>query len=113
MILPYMQDEESCRSHVSHMTSGPCLLLSVQRENAVKKLLNLIGPEDPKVARVKNCGYWRAIFGQNCVANGLYGGWTQNCICFVTSVLSDNMTSHKAHKAYFVAELCLWKNIIS
>ena len=58
---------------MSHMTSGPCLLLSVQRENAVKKLLDLLGPEDPRTATVKNCGYWRAIFGRDGVANGLYG----------------------------------------
>ena len=68
---------------MSHMTCGPCLLLSVQRENAVKKLLDLLGPEDPKVARVKNCGYWRAIFGQNAVANGLYGRGRDKCVTSV------------------------------
>ena len=72
---------------MSHMTCGPCLLLSVQRENAVKKLLDLLGPEDPKVARVKNCGYWRAIFGQNSVANGLYGRGRGRCVCLVFVVI--------------------------
>ncbi|GAA6091411.1 dynein axonemal assembly factor 8 [Tachysurus ichikawai] len=43
-----------------YLTSGPVLALCLQRVNAVKKLLELLGPEDPVQARnVQDLHFWR------------------------------------------------------
>ncbi|CAH1795909.1 unnamed protein product [Owenia fusiformis] len=66
------QNEVLMKMHIEHLTSGPCMLLCVQRENAVKKLLDLIGPVDPLVARRTNSLLWRGLFGTDTVSNALY-----------------------------------------
>ena len=59
--------------HLYYLTSGPCMCLSLQRENAVKKLLELLGPEDPLSARRQNQFHWRGVFGADAVSNAFYG----------------------------------------
>lgn len=58
--------------HLEHLTSGPCLCLCLQRENAVKWLLDLLGPEDPQSARRQSQFYWRGVFGADSVSNAFY-----------------------------------------
>ena len=59
--------------HVDYLTQSCCLLLVLQRENAVKRLVDLLGPQDPKHAKQQDQFYWRAMFGSDPVANGLHG----------------------------------------
>ena len=58
--------------HIEYLTSGQSVIMCVQRENAVRKLLELLGPEDPRHARQVSAFYWRGMFGTDQVANGLY-----------------------------------------
>ncbi|XP_040212492.1 uncharacterized protein LOC120943324 [Rana temporaria] len=67
------QDEASCQAHCDYLTSAPCLVLCLQRINAVLKLLELLGPEDPRVCKDKDQFLWRAQYGASVVHNGMYG----------------------------------------
>ena len=58
--------------HIDYLTSAPSLILALLRENAVKKLIDLIGPSDPKKARTEGSGLWRGVFGIDPVVNGLH-----------------------------------------
>ncbi|XP_031681828.1 uncharacterized protein LOC116374327 [Oncorhynchus kisutch] len=40
------QDPSAVEAHVQYLSSGPSLALCLQRENAVKRLLDVLGPED-------------------------------------------------------------------
>ncbi|XP_060138762.1 dynein axonemal assembly factor 8-like [Zootoca vivipara] len=67
------QDPAALEAHSSYLTSGSSLVLCLQRENAVKKLLDLLGPEDPKEAQATNPFFWRAQYGHSLIHNGFYG----------------------------------------
>ncbi|KAK3532728.1 hypothetical protein QTP86_028097, partial [Hemibagrus guttatus] len=58
---------------LKYLTSGPVLALCLQRLNAVHKLLELLGPEDPVQARTKDLHFWRASYGTDRLHNGIYG----------------------------------------
>ncbi|KAK7106063.1 dynein axonemal assembly factor 8-like [Littorina saxatilis] len=62
--------------HLEYLTSEPSIYMALCRENAVKKLRDLIGPEDPLQARRQNQFYWRGIYGADSVHNGLYASRT-------------------------------------
>lgn len=72
-------DETQLQRHIDHMTSGPCALLSLQRENAVKKLLDLVGPKDPVAARRQSQFLWRGVFGADSVLNAFHV--SSNYVC--------------------------------
>lgn len=36
---------------VEHMTTGPCIVLEIRQENAVKAFRDLAGPMDPEIAK--------------------------------------------------------------
>ncbi|XP_071094592.1 dynein axonemal assembly factor 8-like [Haliotis cracherodii] len=73
-----VQDLALCKSHVDHLTSKPSICLCLQRENAVKRLVDILGPEDPQSARRRSQFLWRGTFGRDIVANGLYGSHDYN-----------------------------------
>lgn len=50
----------------------PCVVFCLERENAVKKMIDLIGPYNPVAARKQNQNLWRSIFGTDTVCNGLH-----------------------------------------
>lgn len=56
-----------------YLKSGPSLCLVLQRENGVKKLLDLLGPADPLNARRQSQFLWRGTFGVNVVTNAFHG----------------------------------------
>ncbi|XP_071958654.1 dynein axonemal assembly factor 8-like [Antedon mediterranea] len=58
--------------HTELLTTNPSMVLCLQRENAVKKLLDLCGPEDPKHCKSINQFLWRGIFGKDVIRNGLH-----------------------------------------
>ncbi|KAM6299298.1 dynein axonemal assembly factor 8 [Aegotheles albertisi] len=67
------QDPAVLEAHCTYLTSGTALVLCLQRPNAVKKLLDLLGPEDPKLAQALDPFLWRAQYGVSTVQNGFYG----------------------------------------
>lgn len=66
------QDPAALEAHCTYLTSGTALVLCLQRPNAVKKLIDLLGPEDPKLAQAQDPFLWRAQYGINAVQNGFY-----------------------------------------
>ncbi|KAG8433208.1 hypothetical protein GDO86_017482 [Hymenochirus boettgeri] len=67
------KNKDLCQSHCDYLTSAPCLVICLQRHNAVLKLLNLLGPEDPELCKGQDQHLWRAQFGTTTVQNGMYG----------------------------------------
>ncbi|XP_075021950.1 dynein axonemal assembly factor 8 [Calonectris borealis] len=67
------QDPAVLEAHCTYLTSGTALVLCLQRPNAVKKLIDLLGPEDPKLAQALDPFLWRAQYGISAVQNGFYG----------------------------------------
>ncbi|NXX95628.1 TXND3 protein, partial [Centropus bengalensis] len=67
------EDPAALEAHCAYLTSGAALVLCLQRANAVKKLIDLLGPEDPKLAQALNPFLWRAQYGTSTVQNGFYG----------------------------------------
>ncbi|XP_055565593.1 dynein axonemal assembly factor 8 isoform X1 [Falco cherrug] len=67
------QDLAVLEDHCTYLTSGTALVLCLQRPNAVKKLIDLLGPEDPKLAQALDPFLWRAQYGISIVQNGFYG----------------------------------------
>ncbi|XP_054127134.1 dynein axonemal assembly factor 8 [Melozone crissalis] len=74
-LLPWelQQDSAAVEAHCAYLTSGTALVLCLQRPNAVKKLLDLLGPEDPQLAQALDPLLWRAQYGTSTVQNGFYG----------------------------------------
>ncbi|CAB1341786.1 unnamed protein product [Coregonus sp. 'balchen'] len=66
-------DPSAVEAHVQYMSSGPSLALCLQRENAVKRLLDVLGPEDPAQARALDQFLWRACYSSNQLHSGIYG----------------------------------------
>ncbi|NWH99877.1 NDK5 kinase, partial [Tichodroma muraria] len=67
------QDPAAVEAHCTYLTSGTALVLCLQRPNAVKKLMDLLGPEDPQLAQALDPRLWRAQYGTSTVQNGFYG----------------------------------------
>ncbi len=55
---------------VAFMTSGPCIPLVLEKENAVADFRKLIGATDPKKAEA---GTIRALFAESIEANAVHG----------------------------------------
>ncbi|NWH80350.1 TXND3 protein, partial [Piaya cayana] len=66
------QDPAVLEAHCTYLTSGAALVLCLQRPNAVKKLIDLLGLEDPKLAQVHDPFLWRDQYGTSTVQNGFY-----------------------------------------
>ena len=87
---PVLTEQEADKEkHLSYLRSGPSLCLALQRENAVKKLLDLVGPEDPQSARRNSQFYWRGVFGVDPVCNGLYCKFSSIIIFYCISCTPD------------------------
>ena len=65
--------EKDIDLHVSHMTSGPVVSLCLQRENAVGRLLEVLGPCDARVAKRQSQFLLRGSFGEDSIRNAFYG----------------------------------------
>jgi nucleoside-diphosphate kinase len=57
---------------VDHMTSGPCIVMEVRQENAVKAFRELCGPMDPEIAKNLRPNTIRARFGQTREFNAVH-----------------------------------------
>lgn len=57
---------------IEHMTTGPCIVLEVRQENAVKAFRDLAGPMDPEIAKNLRPNTIRARFGLDKVKNAVH-----------------------------------------
>ena len=57
---------------VEHMTTGPCIVLEVRQENAVKSFRELCGPTDPEIAKYLRPNTIRAKFGHSRTINAVH-----------------------------------------
>ena len=55
-----------------HMTTGPCIVLEVRQENAVKAFRDLAGPSDPEIAKNLRPNTLRARFGTDKIKNAVH-----------------------------------------
>lgn len=78
------------RPLVAFMTSGPCMPLALERENAVIKLREVIGATDPKEAAP---GTVRALYAESKERNAVHA--------------SDNEESARREVGFFFAEAAL------
>ena len=63
------QNEAVWTRHADYLTSDVSVTLCLQRENAVKRLLELLGPVDAKLAKRQSSFHWRAMFGTDAISN--------------------------------------------
>lgn len=64
------------------MTSGPVVSLCLHRENAVGRLLEILGPSDARVAKRQSQFFLRGSFGEDSIKNAFYGMWSSQIIYF-------------------------------
>lgn len=57
---------------VEHMTSGPCIVLEIRQENAVRSFRDLCGPMDPEIAKNLRPNTLRARFGHSRTVNAVH-----------------------------------------
>ncbi|KNC84949.1 hypothetical protein SARC_02840 [Sphaeroforma arctica JP610] len=67
---PFFQDL------VDFMSSGPSVVLELQKKNSVSEWRKLIGPTDPAEARKVEINSLRALFGDDVTKNGFHGSAT-------------------------------------
>lgn len=98
------QDPALVKSSIDSLVSAPSVILCVERDNAVKKLLDLLGPEDPQQARDLDQLLLRAHWGTDLVHNGFYGSSSfANAVrdvkaCFPEGVCCEESPMMKAEK---------------
>ncbi|XP_073686478.1 dynein axonemal assembly factor 8 [Garra rufa] len=73
LIHPPEQQDSVEELELQYLRSGPSLALGLLRVNAVQRLLELMGPEDPVEARSIDQTLWRAQYGSDRLRNGIYG----------------------------------------
>ena len=74
---------------IEFMTSGPIIVMVLEKENAIKAWRDLMGPTDPRKATDPNC--LRKLYGTKGVANATHG--------------SDAPETAKLETAFFFPEL--------
>ena len=57
---------------VEHMTQGPCIVMEVRQENAVRSFRDLCGPMDPEIARNLRPNTIRGKFGETRTVNAIH-----------------------------------------
>ena len=57
---------------IDQMTTGPCIVMEVRQENAVKSFRELAGPADPEIAKSLRPDTLRARFGLDKVRNAIH-----------------------------------------
>ncbi|KAL1278533.1 hypothetical protein QQF64_025206, partial [Cirrhinus molitorella] len=73
LIHPPEQQDPFKELELQYLTSGPSLALGLLRVNAVQRLLELMGPEDPVEAHFIDQTLWRAQYSSDRLHNGIYG----------------------------------------
>lgn len=57
---------------IEHITTGPSIVLEVRQENVVTKLRELVGPNDPEIAKHLRPNTIRSKFGLDRVRNAVH-----------------------------------------
>ena len=57
---------------IEHMTAGPCIVLEVRQENAVRGFRDFCGPMDPEIAKNLRPNTIRAKFGHSRTVNAVH-----------------------------------------
>ena len=57
---------------VEQMTSGPCIVMEIRQENAVKAFRDLCGPMDPEIAKNLRPNTIRGRFGESRSVNAIH-----------------------------------------
>ncbi|KAJ1097248.1 hypothetical protein NDU88_002373 [Pleurodeles waltl] len=81
-----VQDSMQLQDHCTYLTSDLSLVLCLQRQNAVKKLVDILGPDDPSQSQARDMCLWRAQYGTSLVQNAFYGS-----TCYQTAVRDIKM----------------------
>ncbi|XP_055867337.1 dynein axonemal assembly factor 8-like isoform X2 [Biomphalaria glabrata] len=68
----FSKDNTEKLKSVEALTCGPSAVLALRHQNAVKRLIDLVGPEEPTTARCQNQFLWRGEFGRDIHHNGIY-----------------------------------------
>lgn len=71
-LLKEYEDESLVSSIIENIISGPITVFQVLGENAVIKVSELVGPEDPEQAKTTNPDCLRARYGIDKIHNGIY-----------------------------------------
>lgn len=58
---------------INYLTSDYVVGMELIKDNAIKELLNILGPEDATIAKSENPNSLRAIFGESGFKNALHG----------------------------------------
>ncbi|KAM4025204.1 dynein axonemal assembly factor 8-like isoform 3-T4 [Anomaloglossus baeobatrachus] len=67
------KDKLLCQMHCDYLTSAPSLVLCLRRINAVLKLLDVLGPDDPQLCKAQDQFLWRGHYGTSPVQNAMHG----------------------------------------
>ena len=62
---------------VEYMISGPCVVMMLERSNAIKQWRSLMGPTDPSKAKQSHPDSIRALFGKSIQNNVVHGSDSQ------------------------------------
>ena len=62
------------------MTSGPVVAFLLVGENAVEKLLTMLGDTDPQDAKLKSPTSLRALYGVDMIHNAFHGSESFDCV---------------------------------
>jgi len=73
LFLQAHRDLPTYDAETTYLSSGPCLVLILNKAGAIDAWLRLLGPEDPVVARETKPRSLRALLGTDLVHNGLHG----------------------------------------
>ena len=84
-------------AHQKYLTSGPCAVVWLHRDNGIYRLQSLLGPDDPLEAKKTAEFSLRAVYGSDLIENGYYG--TQ-------SYASALVEAHHFGKCHTYEQLC-------
>ncbi|KAJ3294645.1 NME NM23 member 5 [Borealophlyctis nickersoniae] len=78
--------DEAFDELIEKMTSGPVVALAMLRYNGLEEVRNLLGNEDPAVAREKSPQSLRALYGKDELLNGLHASDSPESVARETQI---------------------------
>lgn len=87
-MLDSMNYEELLETHIRHLAhGGTCLVVLLTAPNAVERLKELVGPENPEEARRLKPGSLRARLGTDTVRNGVHAATSLSEASTITGIV--------------------------
>lgn len=78
---------------IEHIVSGPILIMELISRNAVQRLIDVCGPEDPSDAKTHSPNSLRAKFGQDLLKNAVH--------CSQTAAAANRVSSNLNPRAFY------------